>query len=152
MVGYGTSYPVTLLKLRGAMFRTLSGRGLSLALALGAFGGAVLVYAYAVRWGGPALILPYAAVVLGTTVAIRAERFSHFAERFLVGLLAFMLASLAVYVAVIVQLRVSGIPVWHHAWRLAFLFGVGVAINLPAAKLAAPPPSIMSSPPVSSSH
>jgi hypothetical protein len=123
------------------MLRTLSWRGLSLALALGAFGGAVLVFASGVRWFGPAMILPYAAVVLGTTVAIRAERFSHFAERFFVGLLAFMIASLAVYVAVIVQLPSSGIPVWHHAWRLAFLAGVGVAINLPAARLAAPPPT-----------
>jgi hypothetical protein len=125
------------------MLRKVSGRGLSFALALGAFGGAVLVLSllWFVGRRGSAILLPYAAVVLGMTVAIRAERFSHFAERFLVGLLAFMIASIALYVAVVVRLPSSGIPVWAHAWRLAFLVGLGVAINLPAARLAAPPPT-----------
>lgn len=60
-------------------------RALSLALALGLLGGLVLGLSHAFFTPGKLILLPWAAVVLGTVVAIRAEVIEPFALRFSVG-------------------------------------------------------------------
>jgi hypothetical protein len=119
------------------MLTRLSARSLSTALALGAFGGAVLALSELFLTSGKYILIPYALVVLGITLAVRAERLTQFSERFRVTLLAFMLASLVLYVTV--TIRADSAVTWGHTWRLAFLLLVGVAVSLPAAVLARAP-------------
>jgi len=119
------------------MHTTLSARSLSTALALGAFGGAVLALSDVFLTPGKGILVPYALVVLGLTVAILAERLTQFSERFVMTLLAFMLASLVLYVTVMI--RADNAITWGHVWRLAFLLIVGVGVSLPAAVLARAP-------------
>ena len=119
------------------MHTTLSGRSLSTVLALGAFGGAVLALSDVFLTPGKWILVPYALVVVGLTVAIRGERLPHFSERFVTTWLAFMLASLVLYVTVMV--RADNAITFGHIWRLAFLLIVGVAVSLPAAVLSRGP-------------
>ncbi|MBZ0088883.1 MAG: hypothetical protein K8H90_00745 [Thermoanaerobaculia bacterium] len=114
-------------------------RSLSLALALGALGGATLVLCYIFLTPGKYLLIPYALVVLGSLLAIRAERMKSFSERFATGLLAFVLSSLALYVSVSVSPGASHLGLFGHAWRLALLVGLGALISLATARVAAPP-------------
>jgi membrane-bound acyltransferase YfiQ involved in biofilm formation len=118
------------------MILKLSARSLSLACALGAYGGAVLSLSSLFLTPGKYVLIPYAAVVMGLTLAIRAERMTQFAERYLVALLAFMIASLTLYVTVSFQAHTA--VTWGHTWRIAFLLLVGLGISLPAAVLGRP--------------
>jgi hypothetical protein len=111
-------------------------RSLSLAVALGVLGGAVLVLSAIFFTPGKFILVPYAAVVLGTLVAIRAERIQSFAGRFATGLLAFSISSIALYVAVASSAATSPLGVAAHAGRLAFVVGIGALINLATARLA----------------
>src|SRR6478736_1465565 len=119
------------------MHTTLSTRSLSLAFALGAYGGAVLALSDLLLTPGKYILLPYALVVLGLTFTTRAERLTRFSERFELVLLAFMLASLVLYVSVAIRAHTA--VTWGHTWRLAFLMIVGVVISVPAAVLARAP-------------
>ncbi len=116
-------------------------RSLSLAVALGALGGSVLVLSAMFFTPGKFILVPYAAVVLGTLVAIRAERIHSFAGRFATGLLAFGISSVALYVAVASSTAASPLGIAGHAWRLVFIVGIGALINLATARLAHPPVS-----------
>jgi len=118
------------------MAKWLSGRNLSLALALGIFGAAVLVLSFIFFTPGKYILIPYAVVVLATTAVIREEHISDFADRFAIGFLSFVIASMSLYVAVASSPHASTVPLLGHAWRIALLLAVGVAINLPAARIA----------------
>lgn len=118
------------------MAKWLSARNVSLALALGVFGAAVLVLSFVFFTPGKYLLIPYAGVVLATTAVIRAEHITDFGGRFAIGFLSFTVASLSLYVAVATSPGASNVPLLGHAWRIAFLLAVGVAINLPAARIA----------------
>jgi uncharacterized membrane protein len=119
------------------MLTTLSARSLSTAFALGAYGGAVLALSDALLTPGKGIVVTYALVVLGLILAIRAERLTQFSERFVTTLLAFMLASLVLYVTVMI--RADAAITFGHISRLAFLLMVGVAVSLPAAVLSRAP-------------
>lgn len=114
-------------------------RSLSLALALGALGGATLVLSLMFLTPGKYVLIPYALVVLGSLLAIRAERLNSFAERFVTGLLSFVLASVAVYVASLFSPAISPLGLLGHAWRLGAIVVLGALISLPIARVAAPP-------------
>lgn len=114
----------------------LTRRSLSLALSLGVLGGALLVLSFVFLTPGKYLLVPYSAMVILITAIVRSERIAQFGERFLVGLTAFTIASIGLYVAVAVTANGAAIGVLGHAWRLAFVFAVGAAVNLPAARLA----------------
>lgn len=116
-------------------------RSLSLAVALGVLGGATLVLSARFFTTGTYLLIPYALVVLGSLVAIRAEGIVKFSERFLTGLLAFVLSSLAPYVSVTVTLSptVAQIGFLGHASRVGLLVGIGALVSLATARVAAPP-------------
>jgi hypothetical protein len=118
------------------MAKWLSARNLSLALALGVFGAAVLVLSFVFFTPGKYLLIPYAGVVLATTAVIRAEHLRDFRDRFAIGFLSFIIASISLYVAVALSPHASRVPLLGHAWRIALLLAVGVAINLPAARIA----------------
>lgn len=113
-------------------------RSLSLALALGALGGATLVLSALFLTPGKYLLLPYALVVLGSIFAIRAEGMAAFSERFFTGLLAFTLSSLVLYVSLALSPAVARIGILGHAWRFGLLVGTGALISLATARVAAP--------------
>lgn len=112
---------------------------LSLAVALGVPGGAVLILSQYFFTPGKFLLIPYAAVVLGTMLAIRNEGIVSFNDRFMTGLLAFVIYAGAHYVFLVMSPKTMSIGFLGHAWRLAFLIGVGVIINLAMARLSAHP-------------
>ena len=119
------------------MISRLSARSLSLALALGVYGGAVLALSHVFLTPGKYILIPYAAVVLGITMAIRAERMTEFADRYQVALIGFATASLTLYVTVAVRAQTT--VTWGHTWRIALLLLVGLCISLPAAVLGRAP-------------
>jgi hypothetical protein len=82
------------------MSKMLSRRTVSLAVALGVVGGAVIVLSHMFFTPGKYVLIPYSAVIVGATLAVRAEMLASFAERFTTGLLAFVLYAGAHYVAV----------------------------------------------------
>jgi hypothetical protein len=125
------------------MSKMLSLRTVSLAAALGVVGGAVIVLSHMFFTPGKYVLIPYSAVIVGATLAVRAEMLASFAERFATGLLAFVLYAGAHYVAVSFSPGVSSLGLLAHAWRLAVLLGIGAIINLATARLAAPPISRM---------
>lgn len=116
-------------------------RSLSLALALGLLGGLVLALSHAFFTPGKYILLPWAAVVLGTVVAIRADAIAPFSQRFMAGFIAFAISSLALYAAVLASPGVSAIGMLGHAWRLGALLAVGALLNLITAPLSRPAPS-----------
>jgi hypothetical protein len=111
-------------------------------MSLGVLGGVILVLCYTFFTPGKYLLIPYAAVVIAATIMIRAEHVVAFRERFVIGLSSFMLASLALYVAVGLSPHTASVGLLGHSWRIAFLLMLGMAINLPAARLASPPSSL----------
>lgn len=125
------------------MSNMLTRRTLSLAVALGVIGGAVIVLSHVFFTPGKYVLIPYAIVIVGALLAVRAERLDSFGERFASGLLAFVLYAGAHYVAVSFSPGVSSVGFVGHAWRLAFLLGIGVILNLATARLAAPPVTAM---------
>jgi hypothetical protein len=114
-------------------------RSLSLAVALGALGGVTLVLSRMFFTPGKYLLIPYALVVLGSLLAIRAERLKSFSERFVTGLLSFVLSSVALYVSISFSPTVPHLGFLGHAWRLAFIVGLGALISLATARVASPP-------------
>jgi len=113
-------------------------RSLSLAVALGLLGGATLVLSAMFFTPGKYLLIPYAFVVLASLVAIRAEGMAAYSERFFTGLLAFVLASIPVYVATALSPSVAQVGFFGHAWRFGLLVGIGALVNLATARVAAP--------------
>lgn len=114
-------------------------RSLSLALALGALGGATLALSALFFTSGKYLLVPYALVVLGSLVAIRAEGMAAFSERFFTALLVFVLSSLPVYVVTVLSPTIAQVGFFGHAWRLGLLVGIGAVVSLASARVAAPP-------------
>ena len=118
----------------------MSRRALSLAVALGAVGGAALVLsAMFITGPGKNILLTCALVVVGTTVAVRAERLSSFSTRFAIGLIAFVISSLALYVALALSPQTVHLGVGGHAWRVGFVVALGALVNLATASIAGPP-------------
>lgn len=113
-------------------------KNISLATALGVFGAAVLVLSHMFFTRGKYLLIPYAVFVVASTAVIRAEQLLRFRERFAIGLGAFTIASVVFYIALLLSPQTVHLSLLGHAWRVAFIVAIGVAINLPAARLAAP--------------
>ena len=116
-------------------------RSLSLALALGLLGGLVLALSHTFFTPGKYILLPWAGVVLGTVVAIRADGIVPMSQRFTVGFVAFALSSMALYVAVLSSPGVHSVGLLGHAWRLGALLAVGALLNLVTVPLSRPAPS-----------
>ena len=111
----------------------------SLTLALGALGGATLVLADGLVGNGKYILIPYALLVVGMVAVLRGERIAAFSARFAVGLGAFTISSLALYVAIAMSPTTASLPLLGHGWRLAMVLLFGVLVSLPAARISAPP-------------
>lgn len=127
-------------ELQEVVMQGFASRNMSLAIALGVLGGTALVLSARFFASGKFLLVPYSAFVIATICVIRAERVSGFFERFAIGAGSFLIASVALYVANAVSPAAAQLAIGGHAWRLAFLVALSIAVNLPAARLAAPPP------------
>jgi hypothetical protein len=99
-----------------------------IAAAWGILGGVFLVMGQA--WGVPRtraslIFLVFASVVIGSAITLR--RSGSRPRRFALGLGAFMLATLILYlyIGVVVNPHVLNLPVWDHAWRLGLILAVG---------------------------
>ena len=113
-------------------------RSLSLALALGLLGGLVLSLSHTFFTPGKFILLPWAAVVLGTVVAIRADAIAPLSQRFTVSFVAFAISSMALYVAVLSSPGVHSVGLLGHAWRLGALLAFGALLSLVTAPLSRP--------------
>ena len=111
---------------------------LPLALALGVLGGAGLVVTTMITAGGPLVLLPYAALVIASLVAVRLAGWPEFSRRFLAAFLTFMTATVVLYV--FIGAAGAGtlfkIPMWGHAWRLGLMAGIGAVLSGAVAYLA----------------
>jgi hypothetical protein len=103
-------------------------RSVVIAATWGIVGGVFLVMGQA--WGVPRtraslIFLVFASVVIGPAITLR--RSGSRLRRFALGLGAFMLATLILYlyIGVVVNPHVLNLPVWDHAWRLSFMLAVG---------------------------
>ncbi len=115
-------------------------RTLSLALALGLPGGLVLALSHTFFTPGKYILLPWAAVVLGTVVAIRADAIAPLPERFTVGFVAFAVSSFALYAAVLSSPGVHSVGLLGHTWRVGVLLAIGALLSLVTAPLSRPAP------------
>ena len=120
------------------MSYTSTHRVVTFAAAVGALGGAILTLSYIFFTPGKYLLLPYAAVVIGAMLALRAEGFASFRQRFKASLLSFVIYAGIHYVAVSWSPGVSSLGVLGHAWRLGLLVAIGAIISLAIARLAGP--------------
>jgi hypothetical protein len=117
-------------------------RSLSLAVAVGVLGAAVLVFSISFFTPGKFILIPWALVVVGTLLAVRAERIPRFGLRFVAAFGSFMLPSAALYVFVGLSPEVAELGVVGHIWRLLSLALIGAAIGLATARIAAPPAAL----------
>jgi hypothetical protein len=100
-------------------------------LFVGGVSGAALIAVPFLTTNGPAIFIPYAALVIGFYMLVRNTEVGRL-QRFAAGLGSFMLASLILYlyIALIANPRFAlNAPLWEHIWRLAFLLAIGVVIN-----------------------
>lgn len=107
----------------------------SLSGAMGALGGAVLVLSNMYLTPGKYILTPFALVVVGITLAVRAEKVESFWARFFVCLSSFSVAALALYVSIILSPRIAAIPFQGHGVRIAALIVIGASISLATARL-----------------
>lgn len=111
---------------------------LSLMLALGTLGSATLVLSRMFFTRGKYILLTYALIVIATGVILKTNQIRQYFARFWVGLGAFMMANIALYlhIRLIEQSpNLSPLTVWGHTWRLGFMLGIGAALNLALARV-----------------
>ena len=109
-----------------------------LALALGVLGGAALIVTHEVTTFGEAIYFPYTALVLASLVSVRLAGWTEFRDRFAVAFLAFMIATVVVYLflATIVTENLLRIPVWQHVAVLGLMAGIGAVLSAAVAYVA----------------
>ena len=102
-------------------------------------GGAALITAEWAFTRGPLILLPYGALVLMTAFFLRHERVQRWGRRFALSLGSFMVATLALYlfIGAVLARTLLTISVAGHAWRLALMTLVGMALSAAVAQLTA---------------
>lgn len=118
---------------------TLLSRFSSLTLALGLLGGAVLVLAQRFFLPGKHLLIVVAVLLVAIIGVVRAEKIASFSTRFFVVLGAFTITLFASFVSTLLRTGLPPSPVLGTGWRLGVLVLVGLALSLPATRLAQPP-------------
>ena len=116
-------------------FLSLRNSAFLLGSIVGLLGGLSLVAVPVLGFRGSAIYVPYAVLVLAlTTISWFSHPFERW-QRFGLVLTGFMVASLTMYLYIILIDNPSalGIPIWGHAWRLAFLLSIGSALAAAAA-------------------
>jgi len=108
------------------------------ALALGILGGAALIVTTILTSKGPAIFIPYTALLIATFASLRAVNWPSFPKRFTSALLAFMVATISLYL--FIGLFDAGtlleIPAWGHFWRIGLMTAIGGLLSFAIAYLA----------------
>ena len=109
-----------------------------LALALGALGGAALIAMTWLSTRGPLILLPYGALVLSSLVAVRLAGWPEFSRRSAAAFLAFMVATVVLYVFIgtVASGTLLEVSAWGHTWRLGFMALIGGVLSGAVAYLA----------------
>lgn len=107
------------------------------ALALGTLGGAALIITTILTSTGPAIFIPYTALIIAIFIALRAVNWSSFSKRFTTSLLAFMVATiiLDLYIGIFDAGTIFKIPLWGHIWRLGVMTLIGGILSFSVAYL-----------------
>jgi len=108
------------------------------AFALGVLGGAALIITTIVTSKGFAIFVPYTALILATFVTLRATHWASFSKRFTSSLLAFMVATILLYlfIGIFDAGTILEIPVLGHIWRLGLMAAIGGLLSFAVAYLA----------------
>lgn len=113
---------------------------LGLSLTIGALGGIALLAVAATSRRGEDVYVPYAALVVGLAAAMWRLRDLPRADRVVLFLVGFALASLILYLGLVLVLSPSalGLSLWGHAWRLGFIASIGAGLGVIVAGLTGP--------------
>jgi hypothetical protein len=114
---------------------SLRNPALRLGAIVGLLGGLALVAVPVFGFRGPTIYVPYTVLVLALTgLAALRPTYGRW-ERFGLVLTGFMVASLVMYLYIILidNPDALSISLLGHAWRLGFLLGVGAILSAPAA-------------------
>jgi hypothetical protein len=108
-----------------------------LTLILGIFGGTGLILTDALTTYGPAIFIPYAALVIASFVALRLADLPNLVQRFSTVFVGFMLATIILSIFITTEEgTLAKIPVWGYIWSLGFMAIIGGSLSLNAAYLA----------------
>jgi hypothetical protein len=104
---------------------------LARSLTTGALGGLALTTVVSTAHKGEAIYQPYTILVLSLALLLWINRDLTPRERFLTFVGGFMIASLILYAYLVLWVNPDalGIPLLGHAWRVAFLLGVGATLG-----------------------
>lgn len=113
---------------------------LTLNLGIGALGGVALFAVEATSSRGPEIYTPYTVLVLALAGDSWARRALPRTDRAVLFLAGFSLASLILYLGIVLVLNPSalGMSTGGHAWRLGFLVSIGAVLGTLAAALTGP--------------
>lgn len=108
-----------------------------IALSIGSLGGAALIITIILTSKGPAIFIPYIALLIATFVVLRAVNWSSFSKRFTTSFLTFMVATIIMYlyIGIFDAGTILEIPVWGHIWRIGLLAAIGGILSLSVAYL-----------------
>jgi hypothetical protein len=110
---------------------------------MGLLGGGLLVVWISTIGAGKEILLPYALLLILAGALTRAERIASYSTRFAVLLATFVLSSGCLYLVIALSPRSSDLSVLEHAWRIAFVVGLGALLALTLARVTeAPTPSL----------
>lgn len=124
---------------RLGMLESVKRSGATLTLALGVLGGMLLVAFGALAGTGIVLLIPYALLVGGVGVIIRAEHIVAFWARFGIVLGAFVISSVVLYVALVLSPATPPLSLLEHGWRLGAILLIGIVVSLPLARVTGHP-------------
>lgn len=120
--------------------RIIDGQSIASALSLGLLGGAALVTTAWLTRKGPAILIPYGALVGGTLLYLRAGRVLPFRRRYAVALGAFLVATavLLVWIVTIGNPEPTSRSLWPPATSLLATVGLGALLSAAVAHLSRP--------------
>jgi len=108
------------------------------ALALGILGGAALIVTTELTNTGQAIYIPYAILVTAIFATLRSINWSELSKRFATSFLAFMVATIILYLFIITVAAgtIFEITIWGHVWRIGFMATIGGLLSFAVAYLA----------------
>lgn len=107
----------------------------TLTLSMGLLGGGLLVVWSRTIGAGKEILLAYALLLILAAALTRAERIASYGTRFVVLLATFVLSTGCLYLVIALSPSSSDLSVLEHAWRLAFVVGLGALLALPLARV-----------------
>ena len=96
-----------------------------LAIVLGIAAGVGLVVAHAVSHRGAYLLFIYAGLMLAVAIGLGFGVVGRYRRHFAISLAAFCIASAIQYTDLMFDPHIVALPLWGHAWRIAFMIAIG---------------------------